>query len=86
MESLDWEIHVMEVAYLRLNFFRLLVERLAELFSWATDWVTEINTVIDRDRTAIEASRDPPLIFIPLPKIESTNGCARSDSLLLAYF
>ncbi|MEG4627915.1 hypothetical protein Q5691_26975 [Microcoleus sp. w1-18aA5] len=83
MESLDWDIHVMEVAYLlRLNFFRLLVELLGELFSW----VTKIDTVADHDRTAIAASRDPPKIFIPIPKIESSSGCARSDSLLLAYF
>lgn len=26
----------------------------------------------------LEGSRDPPLVFIPLPKIE-LNGCARSD-------
>ena len=82
IDSLSWEIHLWEAANLRLNFFRLLVERLAELFSW----VTEINTVVDRDRTAIEASRDPPKIFIPIPKIKSNGGCARSDLLLLAYF
>jgi hypothetical protein len=81
MDSLDWEIHLMEVAYLRLNFFRLLVERLVELFSW----VTEINSAVDDiECSVIEASRDPPLIpiFIPIPKIESSNGCARSDSLI----
>jgi len=83
MEALDWEIHVMEVAYLlRLNFFRLLVELLGELFFW----VTKIDTVADHDRTAIEASRDSPKIFIPIPKIKSNGGCARSDLLLLAYF
>ncbi len=78
MESLDWEIHLMEVVYLRLNFFRLLVERLVELFSW----VTEINSAVDDiECSVIEASRDPPSIpiFIPIPKIESSNGCARSD-------
>ena len=81
IESLDWDIHLwnihlMELAYLRLNFFRLLVELLVKLFSS----VTEINTAVDHDldRTAIEASRDPPKIFIPIPKIES-HGCARSD-------
>jgi hypothetical protein len=81
MESLDWEIHLMEVVYLRLNFFRLLVERLVELFSW----VTEINSAVDDiECSVIEASRDPPSIpiFIPIPKIESSNGCARSDSLI----
>ena len=87
IESLDWDIHLwnihlMELAYLRLNFLRLLAELLVKLFSW----VTEINTAVDHDRTAIETSRDPPKIFIPLPKIESSSGCARSDLLLLAYF
>ena len=60
IDSLSWEIHLWgihewEVAYLRLNFFRLLLELLVELFSG----VTEINTVVARTRTAIEASRDP---------------------------
>jgi hypothetical protein len=87
MESLDWEIHLWEihlreVAYLRLNFFRLLVELVGELSSW----VTEINTVVHRARTAIEASRDPPKIFIPIPKLVESNGCARSDLDPFAYF
>ena len=33
----------------------------------------------------IETSRDPP-IFIPIPKFESSNGCARSELDPFAYF
>ncbi len=65
------EIKKMLAACLGLHFFRELVE----LFSW----VVEVNAVVDIECSPIEASRDPPSIFIPLPKIESTNGCARSD-------
>jgi len=87
IDSLSWEIHLWgihewEVAYLRLNFFRLLLELLVELFSG----VTEINTVVARTRTAIEASRDPPQVFIPIPKLVESNGCARSDLDPFAYF
>ncbi|MEG4521156.1 MULTISPECIES: hypothetical protein [unclassified Microcoleus] len=53
-----------------LHFFRALVEFLS--------WVVEINTAVDVECSAIEASRDPPSIFVPLPKIEC-NSCARSD-------
>ncbi|MEG5238695.1 hypothetical protein QUB77_31335 [Microcoleus sp. AT9b-C3] len=46
----------------------------------------EIDAVaIDIEASQIEASRDPP-IFIPIPKLESSNGCARSDLSLFAYF
>jgi len=87
IDSLSWEIHLWgihewEVAYLRLKFFRLLLELLVELFSG----VTEINTVVARTRTAIEASRDPPQVFIPIPKLVESNGCARSDLDPFAYF
>lgn len=87
IESLDWEIHLwvihlQEVAYLRINSFRLLVELLGELCSW----VTEINKVVEYARTGIEASRDPPKIFIPIPKLVESNGCARSDLDPFAYF
>ncbi|MGB7891717.1 MAG: hypothetical protein WCF82_07430 [Microcoleus sp.] len=46
-------------------------------------WVIEVLKALDTDLCKIESNRDPPKIFIPIPKIES-NGCARSDSLLLA--
>ena len=41
----------------------------------------DVYTAVDIDPRQIERSRDPPKIFIPIPKIES-NGCARSDSLI----
>ena len=41
----------------------------------------DVYTAVDIDPRPIERSRDPPKIFIPIPKIES-NGCARSDSLI----
>jgi hypothetical protein len=46
----------------------------------------EINTVaVSIETCRIETSRDPP-IFIPIPKFESSNGCARSDLDPFAYF
>ncbi|MEG4409137.1 hypothetical protein [Microcoleus sp. MON2_D5] len=33
----------------------------------------------DYFRGKVESTRDPPLVFIPIPKLESSNGCARSD-------
>ncbi|MEG4577872.1 hypothetical protein QUA56_35200 [Microcoleus sp. N3A4] len=47
--------------------------------------VTVNYKVVEIEPREIETNSDPPKIFIPFPKIES-NGCARSDSLLLAYF
>lgn len=47
----------------------------------------EIDTVaVGTETRRIETTRDPPPIFIPLPKIESSNGCARSDLDPFAYF
>jgi hypothetical protein len=60
-------------AWLGTHFFELLVDIFV--------WVTEVLADIDTDLCKIESSRDPPKIFIPIPKIES-NGCARSDSLI----
>jgi hypothetical protein len=60
-------------AWLGTHFFELLVDIFV--------WITEVWADIDTDLCKIEKSRDPPKIFIPIPKIES-NGCARSDSLI----
>ncbi|MEG4281363.1 hypothetical protein QUA62_28455 [Microcoleus sp. MON1_C1] len=67
------EIKAMLPAWLGTHFFELLVE----IFSW----VVATFVTLDADLCKIETSRDPPKIFIPIPKIES-NGCARSDSLI----
>lgn len=64
------EIQVLLVS-LGPHFFSALVE----LFSWATN----VNTPVNTKCSAIESTRDPPTVFIPIPRIESTNGCARSD-------
>ncbi|MEG4048378.1 hypothetical protein [Microcoleus sp. Pol17_C1] len=69
------EIREMLWAWLGTRFFELLA--VVELFSWVIDTIKTAVDVVEY--SAIEASRDPPSIFIPLPKIESTNGCARSD-------
>ncbi len=70
---IDREIKAMLRACLKTHFFELLVD----IFLWVIDTLTTPDT----DLCKIEASRDPPKIFIPIPKIES-NGCARSDSLI----
>ncbi|CAA9425116.1 hypothetical protein AVDCRST_MAG84-7430 [uncultured Microcoleus sp.] len=72
-KSLKKAIKEMLRAWLGTHFFELLVE----IFSWVVDVLTALET----EPCNIETSRDPPKIFIPIPKIES-NGCARSDSLI----
>lgn len=72
-DYINEELKVTLAAWLGLHFLRLLIET----FSC---WAIEISIAVDDiECNAIEANRDPPSIFIPLPKIESTNGCARSD-------
>jgi hypothetical protein len=61
-------------AWLGTHFFELLVDIFV--------WVTEVLLTLDTDLCKIEASRDPPLAFIPIPKFVESNGCARSDSLV----
>lgn len=78
MESLDWDIHLMEVAYLRLNFFRLLVEFLS--------CGGDVITVLQSSPCQTETNRDPPSVFIPIPKLVESSSCARSDLNLFAYF
>jgi hypothetical protein len=67
------EIEAMLRVWLAIHFFELLVEPFL--------WIIDTLTAADIESSAIETSRDPPKIFIPIPKIES-NGCARSDSLI----
>jgi hypothetical protein len=65
-------------AWLGTHFFELLVDIFV--------WVTEVLADIDTDLCKIEASRDPPLVFIPIPKLVESHGCARSDLEPFAYF
>lgn len=64
------EIEAMLRVWLAIHFFDLLVESFL--------WIIDALTAADIECSTIETSRDPPKIFIPIPKIES-NGCARSD-------
>jgi hypothetical protein len=71
--TLKNQIKVMLQTWLGTHFFELLVD----IFFWVIDTLTTLDT----DLCKIETSRDPPKIFIPIPKIES-KGCARSDLLI----
>ena len=63
-------------AWLGTHFFELLVDIFV--------WVTEVLADIETDLFKIESSRDPPSVFIPIPKLVEFNGCARSDLNLFA--
>jgi hypothetical protein len=65
-------------AWLGTHFFELLVD----IFVWVTKVLADIET----DLFKIESSRDPPSVFIPIPKLVEFNGCARSDLNSFAYF
>jgi hypothetical protein len=65
-------------AWLGTHFFELLVDIFV--------WVTEVLADIETDLFKIESSRDPPSVFIPIPKLVEFNGCARSDLDPFAYF
>jgi len=69
-KSIKQSIKQILQAWLGTHFFELLVD----IFLW----VVEAPTGADI-KCEIERSRDPPKIFSPIPKIESSNGCARSD-------
>ncbi len=56
--------------WLGIHFFELLVD----IFCWVINTLKSADTKLCN----IESNRDPPKIFIPIPKIE-LNGCARSD-------
>ena len=64
------EIKAMHPVLLATHFFSVLVD----IFCWVIDTLKSGDT----EPCKIESNRDPPKIFIPIPKIES-NGCARSD-------
>ena len=64
--------------WLGIHFFELLVDIFV--------WVTEALANIDTDLCKTESSRDPPLVFIPIPKLIEHNGCARSDLNPFAHF
>jgi len=70
-KSIKQSIKQILQAWLGAHFFELLVDIFV--------WVTEVLADIETDLFKIESSRDPPSVFIPIPKIESSNGCARSD-------
>jgi len=72
-KSIKQSIKQILQAWLGTHFFELLVD----IFLWVVEALTGADIECE-----IETSRDPPKIFIPIPKIESTNGCARSDLLI----
>ncbi|WP_333043008.1 MULTISPECIES: hypothetical protein [unclassified Microcoleus] len=63
------EIKAMLRVLFATHFFALLVYIV---------WVLDTFKSADTEPCNIESNRDPPKIFIPIPKIES-HGCARSD-------
>jgi hypothetical protein len=71
-KSIKQSIKQILQAWLGTHFFELLVD----IFLWVVEALTGADIECE-----IETSRDPPSIpiFIPIPKIESSNGCARSD-------
>jgi hypothetical protein len=72
-KSIKQSIKQILQTWLGTHFFDLLVD----IFLWVVEALTGADIECE-----IETSRDPPKIFIPIPKIESTNGCARSDLLI----
>ena len=74
-KSIKQSIKQILQAWLGTHFFELLVD----IFLWVVEALTGADIECE-----IKTSRDPPSIpiFIPIPKIESSNGCARSDSLI----
>lgn len=77
-KSIKQSVKQLLAAWLGTHFFELLVD----IFLWIVEAVTRF----DIDECKIQTSRDPPLIFVPIPKFESSNGCARSDLNPFAYF
>jgi hypothetical protein len=74
-KSIKQSIKQILQAWLGTHFFELLVD----IFLWVVEALTGADIECE-----IKTSRDPPStpIFIPIPKIESSNGCARSDLLI----
>ena len=77
-KSIEEAVKELLGAWLGTHFFELLVNIFV--------WVTEVLLTLDTDLCKIEASRDPPLVFIPIPKLVESHGCARSDLDPFAYF
>jgi len=77
-KSIKKAVKELREAWLGTHFFELLVDIFV--------WVTEVLLALDTDLCKIEASRDPPLAFIPIPKLVESHGCARSDLDPFAYF
>ena len=65
-------------AWLGTHFFELLVD----IFVWVVETLADIATELCK----FESNRDPPSVFIPIPKLVESNGCARSDLDPFAYF
>jgi len=74
-KSIKQSIKQILQSWLGTHFFELLVD----IFVWVVEALTAADIECE-----IKTSRDPPStpIFIPIPKIESSNGCARSDLLI----
>lgn len=64
-------------AWLGTHFFELL----ADIFVWVVEVLAGIATELCKR----ESNRDPPAVFIPIPKLVESHGCARSDLDPLAY-
>ena len=77
-KSIEKAVKELLGAWLGTHFFELLVDIFV--------WVTEVLADIETDLFKIESSRDPPSVFIPIPKLVEFNGCARSDLNPFAYF
>jgi hypothetical protein len=77
-KSIKQSIKQILQAWLGTHFFELLVD----IFLWVIEVLADINTELCKT----ESSRDPPLVFIPIPKLVESNGCARSDLDPFAYF
>jgi hypothetical protein len=92
-----WSIVIQKVRRAIKNEVKLLMLRaclakhyfdpLVEDSPWAAGIVKAPDFIPIPGKGKVEGSRDPPpKIFIPIPKFIESNGCARSDLLLLAYF
>ena len=77
-KSIKQSIKQILQAWLGTHFFELLVD----IFVWVVEALADIAS----DFCKFESNRDPPFLFIPIPKFESSNGCARSDLDPFAYF
>ena len=78
-QYIDKEIKAMLRVLLATHFFALLVY----IF-----WTIDTFKSADTEPCNIESNRDPPKIqiFVPIPKLVESNGCARSDLNPFAYF